>query len=166
MRGLLSGPSRPALLQLALCAVVVPLLSGCLFAHPPTPIRPTAKTLVAQDLYVWGIHYDQARVGTCRAQSAGTNTDYTVELFFSDERNIMISIRPYTGPGSYAPTPSAVNSASPVTIRYYQPPVIGFDTETQSEWGGTGSVQVDAGERSGTVAASLGRTIHGMWHCG
>jgi hypothetical protein len=90
-----------------------------------------------------------------------------VELFFSDQRNIRISIRPYTGPGPYTPTPSAVNSPSPVSIRYYQPPVIGVDTETQSEWGGTGNVQVDAGGRSGRVAANLGgRTIQGMWRCG
>jgi hypothetical protein len=121
---------------------------------------------VLQDLYVSGIHYDRAQVGACGAQSARADTDFTVELFFSDQRNIRISIRPYTGPGIYAPTPLAVNSASPVSIRYYQPPVIGVDTETQSEWGGTGSVQVDAGERSGTVAANLGRTIHGMWRCG
>jgi hypothetical protein len=148
-------------------AVVVPLLTGCLLAQPAKPLRPAAGTFVAQDLYVSGTHYDGARVGTCGAQSAGTDADYTVELFFSDQRNIRISIRPYTGPGPYTPTPSAVNSAPPVTIHYYQPPVIGVDTETQSEWGGTGNVLVDAGERSGTVAANLGgRTIHGMWRCG
>jgi hypothetical protein len=166
MRTFPAGLRRPALLQLALGAVVVPLLTGCLLAQPK-PIRPTAGTFVAQDVFVSGTRYDRARAGVCGAQSAGTDAAYTVELFFSDQTNISIFIRPYTGPGSYAPDPSAVNSAPPVSVRYYQPPAIGIDTESQSEWGGTGVVRVDAGERSGTVDANLGgRSIHGTWRCG
>lgn len=154
---------------LVLCSLALPLLAGCLFQSPVRSVRPTPSTSVSQDLYLTGHHYTQAQVGRCGIEPAGNQNDYAVELFFSDQRNLRIDVRPYTGPGSYGPTCTATVTAptSTATIRYYQPPAIGWDTESQSRWDGPAIVEIDQSERSGSVKARIGSIeIEGTWRCG
>ena len=152
----------------ALICLALPVLAGCLPQPPVRPVRPTPSPSVAQDLYLAGHHYTQAQLGRCGIEQAGSQNDYVVELYVSDQRNVRIDVRPYTGPGSYGPTHPATITVPTSTawISYYQPPTIGVDTESQSRWDGPAIVQIDQGQRSGSVKARIGIEIEGAWRCG
>ncbi|HET9848972.1 MAG TPA: hypothetical protein VFR68_10505, partial [Candidatus Dormibacteraeota bacterium] len=134
----------------ALCCLVLPLLAACLPPPPLRPVRPTPSPSVAQDLYVGGHHYDHAQPGHCGPEPSGSPNIYVVELYFTDQANVRIDVRPYTGPGSYGPTPPAAitDPTSTAWIHYYRPPTIGVDTESQSRWDGPAIVRIDQSQRS------------------
>jgi hypothetical protein len=112
----------------------------------------------------------ERQVGECGPRPLGNDTSYVLEVFFPDQRNLKVDISHYSGPGVYET--SAANPAHPdapaVAITYYEPPVIGTDTETQSTFfGGTGLIQINQGGKSGTIFASRGGevTVRGSWQC-
>jgi hypothetical protein len=159
------GIARAPVLALTLLSVIT--IASCI---PSTrAARPVVPTSVPQDLFLVGKHYASAQIGHCGPRLVGNDTSYELEVFFPDQRNLKVDISHYSGPGLYeSPANPAQPDAPAVAITYYEPPVIGVDTETQSTFfGGTGRIQINQDGKAGTIFASRGGevTVHGSWRC-